>query len=268
MVKNYRDVLFDEAEIGIGIGSNSGSANYKYKFQGQERQEELGLNWDSFKWRNYMPDIGRFFNVDPLSEKYAYQSHYNFSENRVVDARELEGLEAKLLSPGVYEWRVNVQTSGQFTNDYVNNHLSEVSNILSQNEGFSVTLIQDNNAVFGLDISQDAFGVKIIDGQITIIEGKATLGNPLDQTISSDGNSSNTAHEFAHAAGVPHIFDENSKVSNTPNNINNLMNSDENKEGMKSTGGTELKQEQTNTMVNTINASQSRLENLESQTKK
>ncbi|MGU9937378.1 DUF1990 family protein [Empedobacter brevis] len=80
--------------MGIGIGSNSESANYKYKFQGQERQEELGLNWDSFKWRNYMPDIGRFFNVDPLSEKYAYQSHYNFSENRVVDSRELEGLEA------------------------------------------------------------------------------------------------------------------------------------------------------------------------------
>src|SRR5690606_28988183 len=66
---------------------------YNYKYQGQELQEELGLNWYSFKWRNYMPDIGRFFNVDPLSEKYAYQSHYNFAENRVVDGIELEGLE-------------------------------------------------------------------------------------------------------------------------------------------------------------------------------
>lgn len=44
-----------------------------------------------------MPDVGRFFNVDPLSEKYSYQSHYNFSENRVIDARELEGLEAVLI---------------------------------------------------------------------------------------------------------------------------------------------------------------------------
>src|SRR5690554_7385400 len=66
---------------------------YKYKYQGQERQDELGLNWDSFKWRNYDYAIGRFFNIDPLSEKYAYQSHYNFSENRVIDGRELEGLE-------------------------------------------------------------------------------------------------------------------------------------------------------------------------------
>jgi len=65
--------------------------SYKaYKYQGQELQE---TGFYSFKWRNYMPDVGRFFNIDPLSEKYAYQSHYNFSENRVVDGRELEGLE-------------------------------------------------------------------------------------------------------------------------------------------------------------------------------
>ncbi|MCD0457751.1 hypothetical protein LPB85_20140 [Chryseobacterium sp. LC2016-27] len=63
---------------------------YQYKYQGQELQE---TGFYSFKWRNYMPDVGRFFNIDPLSEKYSYQSHYNFSENRVVDGRELEGLE-------------------------------------------------------------------------------------------------------------------------------------------------------------------------------
>lgn len=40
-----------------------------------------------------MPDVGRFFNVDPLAEKYPYWTPYAFSGNRVVDARELEGLE-------------------------------------------------------------------------------------------------------------------------------------------------------------------------------
>jgi RHS repeat-associated protein len=70
------------------FGTNS---LYNYKFQEQELQE---TGFYSFKWRQYMPDVGRFFNIDPLSEKYAYQSHYNFSENRVIDGRELEGLEA------------------------------------------------------------------------------------------------------------------------------------------------------------------------------
>lgn len=71
-----------------------GDGSYNVKYQGQERQDELGLNWDSFKWRNYDYALGRFMSIDPLSEKYAYQSPYNFSENRVVDCRELEGLEA------------------------------------------------------------------------------------------------------------------------------------------------------------------------------
>ena len=66
---------------------------YKYKFQGQERQDELGLNWDSFKYRNYDPALGRFMCIDPLTEKYNTWSPYVFSGNRVVDSRELEGLE-------------------------------------------------------------------------------------------------------------------------------------------------------------------------------
>ncbi|MDR6968889.1 RHS repeat-associated protein [Flavobacterium arsenatis] len=68
-------------------------SNYQYKFQGQERQDELSLNWDSFKYRNYDYAIGRFMNIDPLAEDYTYQSPYNFAENKVISHLELEGLE-------------------------------------------------------------------------------------------------------------------------------------------------------------------------------
>jgi RHS repeat-associated protein len=80
-------------EYGIYNGTNSQTDNYIYGFQGQEKQKETGRS--SFKWRNSIPELGIFFNVDPLSEKYAYQSHYNFSENRVTDNVELEGLEGE-----------------------------------------------------------------------------------------------------------------------------------------------------------------------------
>lgn len=66
----------------------------QYKFQGQEQQDELDLGWESFKWRNYIPEIGRFFNVDPLSEKYLNNSPYAFSENKIASHVELEGLES------------------------------------------------------------------------------------------------------------------------------------------------------------------------------
>ncbi|WP_244428681.1 RHS repeat-associated core domain-containing protein [Flavobacterium sp. B17] len=74
-----------------GYNSLAGNSAYKYKYQGQELQTETG--WYSFKWRNYMPDLGRFFNIDPLAEKYNTWTPYAFSGNRVIDARELEGLE-------------------------------------------------------------------------------------------------------------------------------------------------------------------------------
>jgi hypothetical protein len=51
------------------------------------------LNWDSFKWRNYDPAMARFMSIDPLTEEYTDWSPYVFSGNRVIDARELEGLE-------------------------------------------------------------------------------------------------------------------------------------------------------------------------------
>ncbi|WP_264538524.1 DUF6443 domain-containing protein [Flavobacterium sp. N1736] len=82
-----------------GYNSDNKQIGYNYKYQGQERQDELGLNWDSFKWRNYMPDLGRFFNIDPLAEKYEYNSTYAFQENKMGMGRELEGLELAPRNP-------------------------------------------------------------------------------------------------------------------------------------------------------------------------
>jgi RHS repeat-associated protein len=79
--KGYNDVV------------TSTNIGQKIKYQGQERQDELGLNWDSFKYRNYDYAIGRFMSVDPLAEKYVYNGVYNFQENKMGMGRELEGLE-------------------------------------------------------------------------------------------------------------------------------------------------------------------------------
>ena len=47
----------------------------------------------NFEYRMHDPRAGRFFAVDPLFRKYPHNSPYAFSENRVIDAVELEGLE-------------------------------------------------------------------------------------------------------------------------------------------------------------------------------
>ncbi len=74
----------------------NGNKVYRYGFQGQETDFEVkNVTGGSvnYKYRMYDPRIGRFFATDPLAAKYAYNSPYAFSENRVVDAIELEGLE-------------------------------------------------------------------------------------------------------------------------------------------------------------------------------
>ena len=86
----------------------AGDESFPYYYQEQERQDELGLNWDSFKYRNYDYAIARFMSIDALAEKYSYQSPYNFSENRVIDARELEGLEAVDVDDWDFQWNDNL----------------------------------------------------------------------------------------------------------------------------------------------------------------
>lgn len=69
--------------------------NYIYGFQNQERDDEIkgAGNSINYKYRMHDPRIGRFFCIDPLAAKYPYNSPYAFSENRVIDGIELEGLE-------------------------------------------------------------------------------------------------------------------------------------------------------------------------------
>jgi RHS repeat-associated protein len=77
--------------------------DYRYGFQGQETDDEIKGEGNSvnYKYRMHDPRIGRFFAVDPLAAKYPWNSPYAFSENRVIDGVELEGLEwSKSVSTG------------------------------------------------------------------------------------------------------------------------------------------------------------------------
>jgi len=68
---------------------------YRYGFQGQEKDDEIKGEGNSlnYTFRMHDPRVGRFFAVDPLEKKYPWNSAYAFSENRVIDGVELEGLE-------------------------------------------------------------------------------------------------------------------------------------------------------------------------------
>jgi len=70
--------------------------DYRYGFNGQESDDEVygeKLAY-SFEYRTHDARIGRFWSVDPLTAKFPWNSAYAFAENRVIDGKELEGLES------------------------------------------------------------------------------------------------------------------------------------------------------------------------------
>ncbi len=73
----------------------SAGSEYRFGYQGEESDDEIygDNNSYAFEYRIYDSRLGRFLSVDPLAPQYAYNSPYAFSENRVIDAIELEGLE-------------------------------------------------------------------------------------------------------------------------------------------------------------------------------
>jgi len=81
----------------------------RFGFQGQERDDEVkGVGASiNYKYRMHDSRLGRFFVIDPLQKKYSYNSTYAFSENRLTDGVELEGLEfEKRTEAFLTEWFV------------------------------------------------------------------------------------------------------------------------------------------------------------------
>jgi len=73
----------------------TGAEKSRYGFQSQEEDDELKGDGNSlnFEYRMHDPRLGRFFAIDPLTRDYPWNSPYAFSENVLINAIELEGLE-------------------------------------------------------------------------------------------------------------------------------------------------------------------------------
>ncbi len=100
---------------------------FKYYYQEQERQDELRLNWDSFKYRNYDYAIGRFMSIDPLAEKYPYNATYAFQENKMGLGRELEGLELQRMNLTAFDNNLDGASQEQIQEFRINSTETTVS---------------------------------------------------------------------------------------------------------------------------------------------
>ncbi len=104
----------------------------------------------NYKYRMHDPRVGRFFAVDPLSPQYPWNSPYAFSENRVVDAIELEGLESVTFHFDVAEYDASL-----FHDSYDNLDTKTVENAMRHHHNGSLQNLE-------FKVSLDKMEVEII----------------------------------------------------------------------------------------------------------
>lgn len=107
---------FNTALNNLRIFSDEG---HRYGFQGQEKDDEVKGEGNSvnYKYRMHDPRIGRFFSLDPLAPDYPWNSPFAFSENRVIDGVELEGLEYYYFGDGRFVGKIGTDPSVRRVND-------------------------------------------------------------------------------------------------------------------------------------------------------
>ncbi|MEW4923108.1 RHS repeat-associated core domain-containing protein [Algibacter sp. 2305UL17-15] len=115
--------------------------SYRYGFQGQEKDDEIKGEGNSlnYKYRMHDPRVGRFFAVDPLEKKYPWNSSYAFSENRVIDAVELEGLEAYIKNSTTEQYTYDstaTESNVPEGNSYIGNYRDNVYDDFEANNPF------------------------------------------------------------------------------------------------------------------------------------
>ena len=71
-----------------------GVVKNNYLYNGKELlDEDAGLSWLDYGFRNYDPQTGRFPQLDPLTWEYPYYTPYQFAGNDPVANVDLDGLE-------------------------------------------------------------------------------------------------------------------------------------------------------------------------------
>jgi RHS repeat-associated protein len=73
--------------------ANEGTIQNNYLYNGKELFEDGGLNWYDYGFRNYDPQIGRFPQLDPLTDDYPTLTPFQYASNDPIANVDVDGLE-------------------------------------------------------------------------------------------------------------------------------------------------------------------------------
>ncbi|ASE62554.1 hypothetical protein CEQ15_14145 [Chryseobacterium indologenes] len=203
------------------------SPNYKYSSQGQERQSETG--WSSYRWRNYDAAMGRFFNLDPLAETYHTWSPFVFSGNRVVDARELEGLEPKKVN------EVSLPSDpiefAEFIGGGINsiraafsNSVVRTANVVANDRFTNKFQVEsDGSMTLMTGVPKESFKEKVVNGAMDLATlGLAAFGG-VEGALTAQGGKAPAIKAIEEVKAAVKAVNGNSKLSTKPQHLYDIF---------------------------------------------
>ena len=80
------------SSVKLGDGGEGGLKN-SYLYNDKELIDDADLNWYDYGFRNYDPQIGRFTQLDPLTDDYPELTPYQYASNDPITNIDIDGLE-------------------------------------------------------------------------------------------------------------------------------------------------------------------------------
>jgi RHS repeat-associated protein len=118
----------------------------EYFYNGKEAEDDFGLGWLDFGWRDYDPVIGRWWSPDKNSETYISWSPYHYGADNPIKMVELNGMDYYYTEDGKYLGQDNKNT--QFVYSVRNDSWSGVAgNYLVIDSGMDQIMDNQGNAM-------------------------------------------------------------------------------------------------------------------------
>ena len=224
-------------EILLSQKASGSTYDSPYQYVGNEYDSESGYN--NMNARYYWSNLGMFFSVDKLAEKYPMFTPYNYAGNNPINLSDPSGLD---FDPKIDEKNKTITINATYytSKDNKDNLQAGVDAWKAQSgkysyktEGGDSYSINFNLTVKGdyenIDAAANAF-VKDKSGAANLFQfnsdinnrGETTDGNQID--VQSDAPPRTTVHEIGHTLGIGEFMESggNSKDIHK-NNVINIM---------------------------------------------